>query len=214
MARTAGRPLPSGRLTRRQVTRFGLAATAIGLGYLAVATSAVLTASAAAGWLIYVGIYTPLKTRSAWQTPVGAAAGALPVLLGAAAVGEPMSPWAIILFGIVYCWQFPHSMAIAWLYRQQFAAAGVKVAVVTDPTGRAAAIWAVLGAAALLAISLSPLCFSLAGTSYGVCAAVLGVAFLGFAVAFARRRDDVTARRLLWASLIYLPAILGVLIVR
>jgi protoheme IX farnesyltransferase len=214
MARTAGRPLPAGRLSRRQVTRFGLAATLIGLAYLAVATNAMLTALAAVGWLIYVGIYTPLKTRSAWQTPIGAAAGALPVLLGAAAVGRSLSPWAIVLFGIVYFWQFPHSMAIAWLYRHEFAAAGVKVAVVTDPTGRAAGIWAALGAAALLPISLSPLYFSLAGTRYAVCAAVLGAGFLGLATEFACRRNDSAARRLLWASLIYLPALLAALIFR
>jgi heme o synthase len=214
MARTAGRPLPAGRLSRRQVTRFGLATTAVGLAYLAIATNAMLTALAAVGWLVYVGIYTPLKTRSAWQTPIGAAAGAMPVLLGAAAVGPPLSLWAIVLFGIVYFWQFPHSMAIAWRYRQEFSAAGVKVAVVTDPTGRAAGLWAVLGAAALLPISLSPLFFSLAGTIYAACAAVLGVAFLAFAVEFARRRNDPAARRLLWASLIYLPAMFGVLIFR
>jgi heme o synthase len=214
MARTAGRPLPAGRLSRRQVTRFGLTATAVGLAYLAIATNAMLTALAAVGWLMYVGIYTPLKTRSAWQTPIGAAAGAMPVLLGAAAVGQPLSPWAIVLFGIVYFWQLPHSMAIAWLYRQQFSAAGVKVAVVADPTGRAAGIWAVFGAAALVPISLSPLYFCLAGTSYGLCAAALAVVFLGFAIKFARRRDDPAARRLLWASLIYLPAMLAVLTFR
>ena len=212
MARTAGRPLPAGRLSRRQVTRFGLAATAVGLAYLGVATTATLTLLAAAGWLMYVGIYTPLKTRSAWQTPVGAAAGAMPVLLGAAAVGRPVGPWTVILFGIIYFWQFPHSMAIAWRYRREFAAAGVRVAVVTDPTGLAAGIWAVAGAAALLPVSLAPLGLSLAGAGYGAYAAASGTVFLGFAAAFARRRNDVTARRLLWASLVYLPAMLAVVI--
>lgn len=212
MARTADRPLPTGRLSRRQVTRFGVAATALGLGYLAAATSATLTVLAAVGWLTYVGVYTPLKTRSVWQTPVGAAAGAMPVLLGAAAVGQPLSPWAVVLFGIVYFWQFPHSMAIAWRYRREFAAAGVKVAVVTDPTGRAAGIWAVAGATAVLAISLMPLCLSWAGAGYGACAAALGMALVGFAASFARRRSDATARRLRWASLLYLPAMLAVLI--
>ena len=114
MPRTADRPLPSGRLSRRQVTTFGLAATALGLAYLAIAAGPMLTLLAAIGWLMYVGIYTPLKSRSAWQTPIGAAAGAMPVLLGAAAGGQSLSPWALVLFGIVFCWQFPHSMAIAW----------------------------------------------------------------------------------------------------
>ena len=157
MPRTASRPLPAHRLGRRQVTCFGLAATALGLAYLTVMTNPTLTVLAAIGWLAYVGVYTPLKPRTSWQTPVGAAAGAMPVLLGAAVVDAAFSPWALILFGIVYFWQFPHSMAIAWRYRQEFAAAGVKVATVTDPSGRTAGLWAVLGAAALLPISLMPL---------------------------------------------------------
>ena len=129
-----------------------------------------------------------MKTRSAWQTPVGAAAGATPVLLGAAAVGRAFSPWAFVLFGIVYFWQFPHSMAIAWRYRQEFAAAGVKVAAVTDPSGRTAGIWAVLGAAALLPVSLAPLLLGLAGAGYGIAVIALDVAYLAMSVCFARRR--------------------------
>jgi len=211
MARTASRPLPAGRLTRRQVACFGLATTAIGLTYLAVAANAILVLTAVAGWLVYVGLYTPLKTRSAWQTPVGAAAGATPVLLGAAAVGGSLSPWALILFAIVYFWQFPHSMAIAWHYRREFAAAGVKVAPVTDPTGRAAGIWAVSGAALLLPVSLAPVFLGLAGMAYGAAALVLGTAYLAMSVWFARCPADATARRLLVASLIYLPAMLGLL---
>ena len=114
MPRTAERPLPSGRLGRRQVTRFGLAATGLGLLYLIVVSSPPLALLASVGWLIYVGIYTPLKSRSAWQTPIGAVAGAMPVLLGAAVGGHSLSPSALVLFGIVFFWQFPHSMAIAW----------------------------------------------------------------------------------------------------
>ena len=212
MARTAARPLPAGRLSQRQVTRFGLAATLLGLVYLGLTTNATLTVLAAVGWLIYVAVYTPLKTRSQWQTPIGAAAGAMPVLLGAAAVGDPLSPWPLVLLGIVYFWQFPHSMAIAWRYRQQFAVAGVKVAVVTDPTGRTAGIWAVLGAAAILPISLTPYWLSLAGVTYGIFAAALAMAFIVAAAEFARCRNDATAHRLLWASLVYLPAMLALLI--
>ena len=208
MPRTAARPLPAGRLTRRQVTYFGLATTAIGLTYLAAATNAILVVLAAIGWLVYVGIYTPLKTRSTWQTPVGAAAGATPVLLGAAAVGGSLNPYAWILFAIVYFWQFPHSMAIAWRYRREFAAARVKVAPATDPTGQTAGIWALLGAALLLPVSLAPVFLGLAGVGYGVAALVLGTAYLAMSVRFARRPDDVTARRLLVASLVYLPAML------
>jgi protoheme IX farnesyltransferase len=212
MPRTADRPLPSGRLSRRQVTTFGLAATVLGLVYLAIAAAPILIVLAAIGWLAYVGIYTPLKSRSAWQTPIGAAAGAMPVLLGAAAAGQSLSPWAWTLFGIVFCWQFPHSMAIAWRYRREFAAAGVKVATVTDPTGRTAGLLAVLGAAALLPVSLIPLQLGLAGTAYGVTVLGLDMIYLAAAVLFARSRDDKTARRLLIVSLIYLPAMLAVVL--
>ena len=210
MPRTADRPLPAGRLSRRQVTTFGLAATFLGLAYLAMATDLMLTGLAAIGWLIYVGIYTPLKHRSPWQTPVGAAAGAMPVLLGAAVGGGSLSPWAMVLFGIVFCWQFPHSMAIAWRYRSEFAAAGVKVAAVTDPTGRTAGVLAILGAAALLPVSLIPLQLGLAGMAYGVVVFLLGAAYLMASIQFARCRDDKTSRRLLIASFIYLPAMMAV----
>jgi protoheme IX farnesyltransferase len=212
MPRTAGRPLPAGRLSRRQVAVFGLTTTTIGLAYLAMVTNATLALLAAIGWLVYVAIYTPLKSRSIWQTPVGAAAGATPVLLGAAAVGGLLTPWAFVLFGIVFFWQFPHAMAVAWRYRREFAVAGVKVAAVTDPTGRSAGIWAVLGAAALLPISLLPLLLVSANGIYGVATGLLGTAYLGLAACFARRPDDRTARRLLLASFVYLPAMLAVLL--
>ena len=213
MPRTASRPLPAGRLSRRQVAYFGLATTALGLTYLAAATSAILVVLAAIGWLVYVGVYTPLKTRSTWQTPVGAAAGATPVLLGAAAVGGSLSPWAWILFAIVYFWQFPHSMAIAWRYRREFAAVGVKVAPVTDPTGRTAGIWAILGASLLLPISLVPVFLGLAGAAYGAAAFLLGTAYLAMSTWFARCPDDAAVRWLLIASLVYLPAMLAVLLI-
>ncbi len=212
MPRTADRPLPAGRLGRRQVSRFGLAATGLGLAYLAIASGPMPTLLASVGWLIYVGVYTPLKRRTAWQTPVGAAAGAMPVLLGAAAGGQPFSPWALVLFGIVFFWQFPHSMAIAWRYRRQFAAAGVRVAAVTDPTGQTAGLIAILGATALLVVSQVPLQLGLAGAVYDVAVLVLGTIYLAASAWFTYRRDDTAARRLLIASLIYLPAMLAVLL--
>jgi heme o synthase len=212
MPRTAGRPLPTGRLSGRQVVVFAVAATLLGLAYLGLAGNLLLVLLAAAGWLIYVGIYTPLKTRSPWQTPVGAVAGAVPVLLGTAAMGQSLSPWGLVLFGIVFFWQFPHATAIAWRYRDELAAAGVKVAAVTDPTGRSAGVWSVIGAAALLPVSLAPLLLGMAGAFYGVPALVLGTAYLVLAVRFAVHPDDLSARRLLVGSLIYLPAMLGVLL--
>ena len=213
MARTAGRPLPSGRLTDRQVTRFGLLASAAGVAYLLLLTNSLLSALAVVSWLLYVWAYTPLKSVTIWQTPIGAIAGAMPVLLGAAAVGAPASPVALVLFGIVYFWQFPHSMAIAWLYREQFAAAEVKVATVVDPTGRTAGRLAVFGAAVLLPLSLLPLAMGSRGVwGYAVCAVVLGCAYLAASIDFLRCPRESSARRLLRTSLVYLPLLLAALL--
>ena len=213
MPRTAARPLPAGRLGRRQVTAFGLIVSAAGLAYLAVATQDwLLVGLTALSWLIYVGTYTPLKSRSAWQTPIGAAAGAMPVLLGAAVAEAPFSTMALSLFAVVYLWQIPHSMAIAWLYREQFAAAEVKLATVVDPSGRTAGMLAAASAALLLPLSLLPAVCGLRDWPYAAGAAVLGAAYLAFALRFLRRPDDATARGLLRASLVYLPALLVALV--
>jgi protoheme IX farnesyltransferase len=208
MPRTAARPLPAGRLSRRQVTGFGLAASACGLAYLIVLSSGLVTALAAASWALYVLLYTPLKTRSPWQTPVGAVAGAMPVLLGAAAAGAPTSPAAIALFAVVFCWQLPHAMAIAWRYRAEFAAAGVRLATVVEPSGRVAGAIALLGALAAAPPSLWPLCAS-AGWGYALAAGLLNLALAAAALAFARRPGDRAARWLLVATLVYLPMLLA-----
>ncbi len=212
MPRTAGRPLPSGRLSNRHVTWFAVLATIAGLAYLAVFCSTRLAGLALLSWIFYVAAYTPLKTRSVWQTPVGALAGAMPVLLGAAAVDAPGSRLAWCLFGIVFFWQFPHSMAIAWLYRREFAAAEVRVATVVDATGRTAGRLAVAGAALLLPVGLLPALISLARWEYGATAAVLGLVYLWLALRFISAPSDATARRLLRMSLIYLPILLAMLL--
>jgi protoheme IX farnesyltransferase len=213
MPRTAGRPLPAGRLSTAQVTWFGATATLLGTAYLICFGNATLVILVLVGWAVYVFIYTPLKKRSIWQTPVGAAAGAMPALLGAAAVDKPLSPIGWTLFGIVFCWQLPHAMAIAWLYRKQFADAEVRLATVVDPSGRIAGRFTVFGAILLLPVSLSPALFLPMGWAYGILAGLLGLGYLLFSFAFFRRTDDITARRLLWASLVYLPLILTVLVV-
>jgi len=213
MARTAARPLPAGRLRGGQVTRFGLLLTGVGLGWLALFCEPAVTALAAVSWAVYLLVYTPLKSRSAWQTPVGAAAGAMPVLLGAAAADALWTPTAAALFGVVFFWQLPHSMAIARLYREQFAAAGVKLATTTDPSGAAAGWIAVLGAAALLGVSLVPFVLGRGGWVFLTVAVVLGAAYLLAAGRFLAARDERSARWLLTASLVYLPAVLLALLV-
>jgi heme o synthase len=213
MPRTADRPLPSSRLSSRQVTWFGLTATTAGTIYLIWLGNMTLVVLALISWICYVAIYTPLKKRSIWQTPIGALAGAMPAVLGAAAVGTPWSLMGWTLFGIVFCWQFPHAMAIAWLYRRQFSDAEIKVATVVDPSGRMAGQFALFGAVALLPVSLMPLIFLPAGWIYGVFAGLMGLGYLACSIAFFKQTNDAVARRLLRASLIYLPMLLMVLIV-
>jgi protoheme IX farnesyltransferase len=213
MARTARRPLPSGRLTGRQAARFGIVASAAGMLYLVALAPPAVSWLTAASWVVYVWIYTPMKSLSAWQTPLGAVAGAMPTLMGAAAAGGmPAGVMPLALFGIVYFWQFPHAMAIAWLYREEFAAANLRVATVVDPSGRIAARLAMAGAIALLPVSAVPWLAGRAGWGYVAAAMLLGLGYLACAAAFWRRTDDARARALLWGSLIYLPATCAALV--
>ena len=212
MPRTAERPLPSGRLADREVTLFGILTSTAGFGYLTWWSSGSVVALAAVSWVIYVWTYTPLKSLTVWQTPIGAVAGAMPMLLGAAAAGATFSPMALALFGIVFFWQFPHAMAIAWLYRRQFASADVKLVTVLDPSGRMAGLLAVAGAVVLLPVSLIPVLFSSNGWGYATVAILLGVCYWALAVAFNRHRDDTTARRLLRVSVVYLPGLFAALL--
>ena len=212
MRRTAVRPLPSGRLTAGQAGRFGVAASAGGLVYWGVLGNWTLLGLTAVSWFLYVSLYTPLKPRSAWQTPLGALAGAMPVLLGAATAGTPWSVTAIALFGIVYFWQFPHAMAIAWLYRDQFAAAGLRVASVVDPSGRTAAWIALLGAGLLVPVSLLPWWTGTASWGYGLAAIASGLGYAGTSLHFFHCRDQRSARLLLPCSLVYLVGVLVALL--
>ncbi len=207
MPRTARRPLPTGRLSDREVTWYAVAVTTFGLIYLALTVNLPITLLAALSWLIYVWIYTPLKVFTAWQTPIGAIPGAMPALLGSAAAGATFGLNGLALFAIVYFWQFPHAMAIAWLYREQFGKAGMKVASVTDPSGRTATTIAILGAVVLLPISLLPLLGEGASWGYALAASAAGIAYLIGSMAFLKDPTDRTARTLLRVSLIYLPVV-------
>lgn len=207
MLRTSRRPLPAGRLSRGEVTVLGIVASLVGIIYLALWGNGPTVALAAISWLIYVWVYTPLKLFTAWQTPIGALTGALPVLLGSAAVGKPLHPTALALFGMLYFWQFPHAMAIAWLYRHEFAAARLRVATVVDPSGRTAAWLALAGAVVLVPLSLAPALLGTVGWGYGLVALAVALGYLLPAVQFFRRRDDSTARRLLLASFAYVPVV-------
>ena len=211
MPRTAGRPLPSGRLAPWQVALFGTALISLGFLHLAMAVNLLTAALGLLTWLVYVWIYTPLKSRTTANTAVGAVSGALPVLIGWAAVGGELGIEAATLFVILYLWQFPHFMAIAWIYRRQYADAGLRMLSVVDQSGRGAGLQAVLSALVLVPISLMPAANAQSWLCFGV-ALLLGLGQLAAAVMFFRQRDESSARTLLRASLIYLPLLFAMLI--
>lgn len=211
MQRTAGRPLPAGRLSVWQVVGFGLITILAGTGYLLWAVNATTAALGLLTWFLYVWVYTPLKSRTALNTTVGAVAGAMPVLMGWAAVGAPLDVKAFTLFLIVFLWQFPHFMAIAWMYRRQYADAGLRMLSVVDPSGRRAGAQAVAAALVLVPVSLLPALLQLAGPVYFAWALLLGVGQLACAWRFRLCLDEAAARQLLRASLIFLPALLVLL---
>lgn len=213
MARTANRPLPAGRMTSQQVLSFATITFILGMAWLIVGAGPLPAAAGFATWLIYAWIYTPLKRRTTWNTAVGAVSGAAPVLIGWTAAGGALDSRLAALFLLVFLWQFPHFMAIAWLYRRQYADAGMLMMTVKDPSGRRAGVQAVLGAAALL-----PICavFGLfapgpAGLLLVGCTLLLAAGQLICAIAFLQHRDDTSARRLLRASLVFLPGVLMLL---
>ncbi len=210
MARTAGRPLPSGRLEPAEAACFGAAITALGLLLLAGTTplAALLAALTSASYLL---VYTPLKRKTTLNTHIGAVPGALPALIGWAAARGTLDPAAWTLFALVYLWQLPHFLAIAWLYRDDYARGGFRMLPSADPDGIATGRQAVLGAAALVPASLLPTLAGLSGAAYFAGALLLGAWFVRRAVAFALRRTGTTARGLLRASLVYLPAILALM---
>jgi protoheme IX farnesyltransferase len=215
MDRTAERPLPAGRLTATEALTFAALTIVVGELYLAVAVNLQAAVWGMLTWAIYVWLYTPLKTRTPLNTAVGAVAGALPVMIGWSAASAPYNLRAASLFLVVFLWQFPHFMAIAWMYRKQYGQAGMRMLSVVDPTGRRAGVQAVCGALALLPVSLLPGVFTpgLGASVYLVTAFVLGIIQLAFAVAFWSSMTDAAARRLLRVSLVYLPTLLMLVLV-
>ena len=213
MRRTENRPLPAGRLQPAEVLAFGALLAAGGVAYLALTLSHwAAAATAAATFALYVGVYTPLKSRTTLNTLVGAVPGALPPLIGWAAVRGGLTWDALPLFLIVFLWQVPHFLAIAWIYRDEYARAGLRMQPVYDPTGRGAGRRMVSYCLVLLPASLAPLWLGTAGPLYAVGAALLGVGFLAASAGFLRAPSTRAARRVLRASLLYLPGVFALLL--
>jgi protoheme IX farnesyltransferase len=213
MRRTAERPLPSGRLQPETVLVLGGVISAGGLVYLAFAVN-VLTALLAAATLVsYLFIYTPLKRVTWLNTAIGAVPGALPPLMGwTAARGEITSEgWG--LFAILFFWQIPHFLAIAWLYREDYERAGFVMLPSVDPEGFRTGRQAVSHTLGLLMVSLTPFLFRLTGLVYLAGALLLGVLFVLCAVQFSRQLNRRAARQLFLASILYLPLLLGLMVI-
>ncbi|MEJ2085529.1 MAG: heme o synthase [Acidobacteriota bacterium] len=212
MERTADRPLPAGRMSADAGLLFGVGLAIVGLLELAVGVNlltALLGAVALAG---YIFVYTPLKRFSSLATLVGAIPGAIPPLMGWAAVDNSIGVGGWVLFGILFLWQLPHFLAIAWLCREDYARAGFPMLPVIEPNGRSTARQMILYGAALLPVSLLPTILGLTGPTYFLGTLALGCFFLGFCVAFSLSFSRQAARRVLLISVLYLPAVLVVMV--
>lgn len=217
MTRTANRPLPAERLRPREAFLFGVVLLVAGTLLLAAGPGMPTLVLGIVCWILYVVIYTPLKTRSTLNTAVGAASGSLPIIIGWVAAGGEFNLAALSLFGVLYLWQYPHFMAIAWRCRDDYQRGGYVMSTTVDPTGRRAGIEAIVGSLLLLPVSLVPAWLSssnlLAGL-YVAWAVLLSAVYIWASIAFARSPGDATSRTLLRASLLYLPLwILGLLLV-
>jgi len=213
MRRTASRPLPGGRLRVADGAWFGALLSAGGLIELAWNVNALSAIVAAATLVSYVLVYTPLKTRTSLSTLVGAVPGALPPVIGWAAATGTISIGAWVLFGIVFFWQMPHFLALAWMYRDDYARAGIPLLPVLEPDGRRTGQQALVYAAGLWPVSLLPAMVGLAGVAYLIVATVLGLGLIALSVRFARERTTTTARTLFLYSITYLPLLWGALVI-
>jgi protoheme IX farnesyltransferase len=208
MVRTRLRPLPAGRLQPTEALLFGLLIVVTGLLYLAILVNAPSGVVAAVIVGSYLFLYTPLKRRTAFCTIVGAVPGALPPVIGWAAATGRLGIEAWVLFAIMFLWQLPHTLAIAMLHKDDYERAGIRLLPVIDPDGSIAGRQIVCGCLALLVVSLLPTLIGLAGPVYFVGALTLGIGLLGCGGAFTLWQSTTDVRRLVFASLVYLPALL------
>jgi protoheme IX farnesyltransferase len=205
MRRTRSRPLPDGRLPASEALAYAVVLSAAGLLVLALAVNRLSALVALATLVSYAIVYTPLKRYTSFATVIGAIPGALPPVIGWTAASGSVSQGAWVLFGIVFLWQLPHFLAIAWMYREDYARAGFPMLPVIEPDGRSTARQAVVYTAALLPLALAPTLAGMSGAIYFTFALVMTLAFLVMSIRFASTRSALDARRLFFSSIIYLP---------
>lgn len=211
MLRTRSRPLPAGKLEPREVLLFGNVVAVIGVAYQMLAVGALPAAVTAVTTASYLFLYTPMKRWTPFCSLVGAVPGALPPVTGWAAATGDLGVAAWVLFSILFLWQLPHSLAIAHMYRDDYARAGIRLLPVIDPEGGSTGRQIVINSLALLSVALLPTLVGVSGAVYFFTALVLGLMLLVFSLQLARTRELADARRLLFASLIYLPTLLAVM---
>ncbi|MEX2215689.1 MAG: heme o synthase [Phycisphaeraceae bacterium] len=213
MNRTKDRPIPAGRISMRAALFFGLTLSTAGVVTLAVAASDIAAFLAAFTILSYALIYTPMKRVSSTSTIIGAVPGALPPVIGYAAATDALGMGAVVMFTIMFLWQLPHFLAIAWLYRADYERGGFPMLPVIDPTGGSTFRQMVLCCAALLPVGLMPTMLGMAGAAYFYVALAAGTAFLGFALGLVLRPTAGRARAMFFASLVYLPLVLAMMVI-
>jgi len=213
MNRTMDRPLPRGAISAEAALLMGGGFSVVGLLALSAWVNLLVAVLGAVTLVTYLFVYTPLKRKSEWNTIIGAIPGALPPLMGWAAARGQVDPLGWILFGILFFWQVPHFMAIAWLYREDYAKAGFIMLPNVDEDGLRTGRQAISHTVFLMIASLMPFTMELVGTAYLVGAVLLGLLFLVATVSFSRNLSRQSARRLFFASIIYLPLLLGLMVV-
>ncbi len=213
MRRTARRPLPEGRLTSGRALAFGVALSVVGFAELWLGVNLLAAAIGAFTLGSYLFLYTPLKQRTWWSTTIGAVPGAMPPVIGYAAAAGTLRPEAWVLAAILFLWQFPHFYSIAWMYKDDYARAGIRMLPVVEPDGRSTARQIVLYGLALIPVSLVPGILGMSGRIYLLGALLLGMWFLYAGVRVALDRSVVRARGVLMASVLYLPAIYGLMLI-
>jgi protoheme IX farnesyltransferase len=212
MRRTKGRPLPTGKLSPVEAAMFGISLSIIATAYLAIFINPLSALLGLATLVGYLFVYTPLKTKTTLSTAFGAFPGAMPPLIGWVAARGQIGVEAWILFAILFLWQFPHFLAIAWMYRDDYARAGIKMLPVVEPEGRVTGQQIITYTLLLIPVSLLPVAVGIAGPVYLVGAAVLGLGFLFFSAKAALVRTTLQARKLLLASVLYLPALFALMV--
>lgn len=211
MKRTQNRPLATGRLAADEVVVLAVAAAIIATLYLAALVNVLAAAIGAATLLIYVLVYTPLKKQTPLNTLVGAIPGALPPVVGWVGARGALTVESVELFAVLFLWQMPHFLAIAWLYREDYAAGGFKMLSLNDVGGRHTATHSFLYAMMLVPVSLLAAFWLRHGIAYGIGAALCSGTFAWLAWRFFQQSDNRRARQLFWGSLLYLPLILGLM---